>query len=301
MEEQIYLEQFKQEVRRLGSENLNDLSKVATLNTAKYDNILKGLLTLLWEEAENNNRLEFYLIEIRKLWELHIVQLAKMRNFYAYSDYQKLERPKKFYDVDLPAFIELHGSATPADNSFIKFDVKQQIYWQYLEFAAKLEYAMMATDHAFALELGVIPNFDHDDDPQSGFSFKIRDEFMTELVWKEKTENIENIRDAKEYLDRLLKDAYKGAGDDEYTWLINSILAPLYHEIKIPDVGQHLQSFVVPYSCTKTALYMKIRAIRINLYTSGVGRENLARIFADSGINIRGKKSLDFYELSKRI
>ena len=126
-----HLEQFKQEVMNLGYGILQKPDKLYALNTVKHKMILVELMQLICVDAEKNSLEEQCLIEIRRLWIMHMLLLASVRNKYKQLNYKKLDRPKEFtYELDLPAFIELQGSATPADNPKIVLDENQQIYLQ---------------------------------------------------------------------------------------------------------------------------------------------------------------------------
>ena len=308
MEQMKYLELFRKEVMRLRCDNVNELSKVGVSNTQKYSNHLEWLCENLLKEGKLNHFEDQYLIEIRKLWLHHMELLATVRNVYSDSKYQKLERPTEFNDIDVPAFAELTGSSTPTDNSFIVLDENQHVYWQYLEVASKIELPMMLIDWYFSHLLGIVPNFNFVTDAQSGESslesYKILREFMTEFVVQEKKESVQekdDIEEAGDYIKKILDNVYREANDKYYEWLVNSILHFRYSTIKIPDIGQDGESFVIPYTCHKSELYKKIRAIKKEIYPAGKGREYLANIFYNSAKNLRNGEELDLDELKKRI
>ena len=296
MEQLSYLEQLKQQLNRLSCDNVNELSKLAAVNTDTYRKLLTGLYSHIMEEAQSSNLEKHYLIEIRKLWQLHIVHLDFVRFFYDHSNYKKLDRPMEFNDMDLPAWIELRGCVAPNDNPFIQLDERQKIYWQYLGFAQKLETVMMAIDQELSKKLGFIPNFEMICDPQSGESdlvFKIKGDYMLDLVPKENPERIRELNEAKAYIYEKLNDVYQDTKREYYDWLVLSILSFPFPEVIIPDVGQDKPTFVVSWQGTKENLYRKVKCIKEKISSDKKGIiDHLAGIFYDSTKNFGDRRTL---------
>jgi len=304
MEQLTYLEQFKHEINKLIYENISELPKVVILNTSTYQGIIRHMLGELIKEAELNKLEAQYLIEIRKQWQLHLFFLDSVRLIYEHLKLSKLPRPKEFNDKSLPAFIELIGSAVPEDNPLIILNEHQQLYYQYLQFAKKLEGAMVAIDICLSDHLGVKTNFEEIKDVDSGefvTGCKIGDEFMIDLIYYEDQNRIKEINEAENYVRQKLNDIYGDSKPEYYDWLVKSILKFPFPEVIIPEVGQEKNSFVIPYEESKSVLYGKIRAIKRGIYPDRKGSEELAKVFYDSTKNFRDKRTLNINNLKKRI
>jgi len=262
------------------------------------------MLGELIKEAELNKLEAQYLIEIRKQWQLHLFFLDSVRLIYEHLKLSKLPRPKEFNDKSLPAFIELIGSAVPEDNPLIILNEHQQLYYQYLQFAKKLEGAMVAIDICLSDHLGVKTNFEEIKDVDSGefvTGCKIGDEFMIDLIYYEDQNRIKEINEAENYVRQKLNDIYGDSKPEYYDWLVKSILKFPFPEVIIPEVGQEKNSFVIPYEESKSVLYGKIRAIKRGIYPDRKGSEELAKVFYDSTKNFRDKRTLNINNLKKRI
>ncbi len=304
MEQISYLEQFQLEILNLKYENVKELSKAAALNTTTYKGFIGYLLNEVIVEAEAKNTEKIYLIEIRKLWLYHIAFLDIVRNIYDHLKYNKLQRPKAFNDRNFPAFWELEVSVTASKNPLIVLDEHQQLYWQYLEFAKILEGAMITIEKTLSDKLGVLTNFKDIPGADPGFSSdecKIGAEFMIDLVLGENPENLKDIKEAEAFVRGVLDKVYAGADDIYYDWIVNSILKFPFPMVKIPEVGQDEDSFVIPYDCTKDALYVKLNHIKRKIYPSRKGKKHLGEIFVLSTENFNDSRVLDFQKLMDRI
>lgn len=304
MEQIPYLEQFKLEILKLTYENVNELSKVAAFNTQTYNEIIGYLVNEVIAEAEAKKTEKVCLIEIRKLWVFHITFLDAVRNIYDNLKYNKLQRPKVFNDRTIPAYMELIGSVTSSNNPLIVLDERQQLYWQYLSFARILEGAMIAIEKTLSDKLGVKTNFKDIPGADPGFYSDeciIGAEFMIDLVLGENPENLKDIKEAEAFVRGVLNKVYAGAGPIYYDWIVKSILKFPFPMVKIPEVGQDEDSFVIPYDCTKDALYVKINHIKRKIYPSRKGKKHLGEIFVLSTENFNDSRVLDFQKLMDRI
>jgi hypothetical protein len=303
MENTRCLELFKQQVNALNYINAKDLSKVASYNTKKYDAILSATITNLITEIDDD-KVEYYLVEIRKLWLSHFINLNFIRTVYTALGYKKLERTIDFDEIDLPAYMELLGSNTPNDNKYIDFDKYQVLYWQYLEFVKKHEGAMIYLDQILSDELGVKTNFENIDNLKSGFmshKCNLGNDFMIDPIKSENFERIIEINEAEAFIKRVLDEVYCHANPKYYNWLIKSILKFPFPEVEVPDVGQESSSFVIPYEGFKSKLYDKIKYIKRKTYPPRKGSKYLAEVFHDSTKNFNDNLVLDIELLEKNM
>ena len=298
------LEQFKLEILKLNFENVNDLSNVASLNTPTYQGIIRHMLGEVITESQLNNVEAHYLVEIRKQWQLHLFFLDTVRIAYSHKKFKKLPRPKDFNDKSLPAYIELLGSVVPSDNPFVTFDEQQQQYYQYLEFAKKLEGAMIVIEYSLSEQLSVKTNFERVKDIDPGFfntDCKFGDEFMISLVKKEIPDRIREINEAELFVRGVLNPVYENAKPEYYNWIVKSMLKFPFPEIEIPEIGQEKSTFVVPYEGFKESLYNKIKYIKRKIYQDRTGSDYLATIFNDSTINFNDDRVLQIKTLMNKI
>lgn len=297
MEKITYLEQFKQEIQKLIYDNINELSKVVVLNTPTYQGIIRHLLGEVTKEAELNNLEAQYLIEIRKQWQLHLFFLDSVRITYDHLKYQKLPRPKAFNDLSLPAYLELKGSVIPSENPYVVYNEQQQIYYQYLEFAKKLEGALIAIEVCLSEELEVKTNFEELKDNESGAVYtdcKLGNEFMIDLVFIEDSNILKKITEAEEFIKSVLDPIYTNANRQSYDWLIKSILYFSFQaRIKIPNIKTDNHIFSLIHSCPNVDLYRKIKLIKNKICPHKTGRkEYLADLLLTCTKNLEGKKCL---------
>lgn len=300
----MYLEQFTDKVLLLDKESICDINRIASLNTQKHFDWISIITDNLWLEAESNKLEELYLIEIRKLWLLHIQLIDSVRKYYKDMAFKKLERPREFHDLGLPAYMELTASSTPQDNSNINLDENQKKYWQYLELAQKIEIALMTSDIHFSEKLGVISNFENRINPNTKEAFveaKIRDKFIIELKPKELSERIKEIETARIFIQKVLNPVYCDARSEYYDRLISLILSIPFPEVEIPELAIDNSLYVIPYNCTKDSLYTKIKHIKNTIYPSRIGKTHLATVFYESTKNFKDQRTLKFRTLMNKI
>lgn len=295
MEEISYLKQFKEELSKLAFEDVSQRSKITVHNTSTYYSIIYNLVEKVFDEAILKNQEAQYLIEIREQWQLHIMWLDIVRNTYEKLNFNKLPKPKFFVDKGKPAYLELKGSVLPEENKFISYDERQNNYWQYLLFARLLEGAMISIEMRLCEELGVKANFEQvNDSNRSDTICKLGDEFMIDLVFKEDSVILNEIKEVEATIRSALKSIYTNVNQENYEWFIKSLLEYSFPgKIKIPKIDLDNTTFSLMHSCPNGQLYNKIRYIKNKIYPNKTGRKKfLTNILLTCTKNLEGKKCL---------